>query len=202
MKLTLNTQIFIGALLGLAGGFYLNTLGPSSDVHQSGIYICGIVGGIFVDLLKMILIPLVFTSITVGIANLRAHAQMHKVWPLTLTYFLSTTVLASTLGLIVINVFKPGVGLKLDMFKDAMTSFNAEHLTLSQFVAKFAHGLFMNPIAAMANGEVLATVIFALFLGIALIVLGDKSKNILKLLKVKSSVDKTVWQISSDPKTL
>jgi len=85
------------------------------------------------------------------------------------------------LGLTVVNIFKPGTGLKIDLAHQAAPAL-MEHLTVADFLAKFAHGLFVNPVAAMAQGEVLSTVVFAIFLGIALVVLGDKSKNILKLL--------------------
>jgi len=79
MKLSLNTQILIGAIVGVVGGFILSSIGLESPFTIKAIYICGIMGGVFVGLLKMILIPLIFASITVGIANLRAHAQMGRI---------------------------------------------------------------------------------------------------------------------------
>ena len=57
-----------------------------STVAQNGLYVAGLIGTLFIDLLKMVLIPLVFTSIAVGVANLRAHRQMHKVWKATLGF--------------------------------------------------------------------------------------------------------------------
>jgi Na+/H+-dicarboxylate symporter len=54
---------------------------------EIGVYVSGLVGGVFVDLLKMVLIPLVFSSIAVGIANLRAHDAMHRVWRCAVVYF-------------------------------------------------------------------------------------------------------------------
>ena len=106
MNLSLNRQIFWGVILGIAGGIFLNLTGTNAPAATWLLYGCGIVGGIFVDLLKMILIPLIFTSISVGIANLKAHAQMDRVWKLTMVYFLTTTALASLLGLIAVNIFK------------------------------------------------------------------------------------------------
>ncbi len=182
MKLSLNFQILTGAVIGIFGGLILSRLGAEHAVYSPTLYGCTIAGGIFIDLLKMILIPLVFTSITVGIANLRAHAQMDRVWKLSLVYFISTTALSVLLGLIVVNVFKPGVGLEVALFQDAMASFSADSVTLSQFIQTFFSNLFMNPFAAMAQGKVLPTVLFALLLGIALVMAGQKAKNILNIL--------------------
>lgn len=177
-KLTLNQQIFIGAVIGVIGGIFLNISGPSVTITPHIIYWCDIIGGVFINLLKMILIPLVFTSIAVGIANLRAHTKMTQVWTKTLFFFMFTTALSVALALIVVNVFKPGVGLHIDLFKDAMTSFDAKNMSLAQFFKTLVTGMFMNPIAAMANTEVLPTVMFAVFFGVALVVTGEKSRTV------------------------
>jgi len=182
-KLSLNMQIVIGAVLGVVGGFVIAYIGPTHPISEKVLYFCGIIGSLFISLLKMILIPLVFTSITVGIANLRAHAQMGKVWKYALMYYMSTTALAVVLGLIVVNVFKPGVGLEISMFKESMQGSNlAETLTIAEFVQNFVSQLFINPFQAMAQGMVLPTIIFALFLGIALVVSGgNRAKTVLNL---------------------
>ncbi|VAX35548.1 Proton/glutamate symporter @ Sodium/glutamate symporter [hydrothermal vent metagenome] len=182
MKLSLNFQILLGSLIGVTVGLLLNISGDTASFYGPIFYACELGGKIFVDLLKMILIPLVFTSITVGIANLRAHAQMNKVWKTALMYFISTTALSVFLGLIVVNIFKPGVGLEITLFQDAMSTFSTKGMTLPEFFKTFISGLFVNPVYAMANTKVLPTVIFALFLGIALVMSGDKAKASLKLL--------------------
>lgn len=180
---SLNSQILLGAILGILVGWYFHALGSEHQLVQGGLYASGLVGTLFIDLLKMILIPLVFCSIAVGIANLRQHNQMHRVWMTTLVFFGFTMAIAITLGLAASNYFKPGSGLQIAMFADAMQSFQAQQLPLPEFFAQFLHGLFMNPFAALANGNVLAVVIFALILGIALVVGGDRYKNILTLLQ-------------------
>ena len=68
---SLNVQILLGAILGVGLGLYFHYLGAENHLVQTGLYTSGLVGTLFIDLLKMILIPLVFCSITVGIANLR-----------------------------------------------------------------------------------------------------------------------------------
>ena len=75
MKLpSLNIQILLGAIIGIAVGLYFHSLGAESGLVKSGLYASGLIGTLFIDLLKMILIPLVFCSIAVGIANLRQHS--------------------------------------------------------------------------------------------------------------------------------
>lgn len=175
MKLpSLNAQILLGALLGVAGGLVLSQLGKDAPFTRNVLYGAGLVGTLFIDLLKMVLIPLVFTSIAVGVANLRAHRQMHRVWVTTLGFFVVSMSIAILLGLGAANLFRPGEGLHLGMFQNAVQGFEAKQMPLPEFFAQFLHGLFMNPVTALANGNVLAVVIFALILGIALVLGGER----------------------------
>jgi Na+/H+-dicarboxylate symporter len=182
-KISLNAQILAGVLAGLLLGLGLSLLGKESTAAQAGIYIAELVGTLFIDLLKMVMIPLVFTSIAVGVANLRAHRQMHKVWKATLGFFIFSMMLAIMLGLTAANLVRPGAGLQLAMFQDAMQGFRAEQMALSDFFAHFLHSLFQNPMTALAQGNVIAVVVFALLLGIALVVGGERYANILILLQ-------------------
>ena len=182
-KVSLNTQILLGALLGIALGFGFAGLGQASEVTQGGLYVAKLIGTLFIDLLRMVLIPLVFTSIIVGVANLRAHRQMNRVWQLTLFYFFATMAIAVMLGLTAANVFQPGSGLQMAMFQGAMQDFQATQMPLADFFAHFLHSLFQNPIAALAQGNVLAVVVFALLLGIALVIGGERYRNILVLMQ-------------------
>jgi len=184
MKLpSLNIQILVGAFVGVLVGLYFHTLGAENTVVQGGLFASSLIGTLFIDLLKMILIPLVFCSISVGIANLRQHQQMHRVWVSTLLFFISSMAIAIVLALVAGNYFKPGAGLHLAMFADAMQNFEAKQLPLPEFFAQFLHGLFVNPFAALSQGNILAVVIFALILGIALVMGGPRFKNILALLQ-------------------
>ena len=180
---SLNTQIFTGALLGIALGAGFAALGKESPLTQNGLYAAGIVGTLFVDLLKMVLVPLVFTSIAVGVASLRAHKQMHRVWVTTLGFFVLSMGIAIVLGLSAANIFEPGKGMQLSMFADATANFQAKQMSMSQFVSQFLHAIFVNPVAALAQGNVLAVVVFALILGIALVVGGERYKNVLLILQ-------------------
>lgn len=180
---TLNTQILLGAFFGVAIGFGLLALGKESAATTTSLYVANLLGTLFIDLLKMVLIPLVFTSIAVGVANLQAHKQIHRVWISTLSFFAFSMAIAIILALVANQIFHAGQGLHLDMFQNAMANFEAKKQSPADFFTKFLHGLFMNPVAALAQGEVLAVVIFALFLGIALVMGGERYKNILILLQ-------------------
>ncbi len=180
---SLNAQILIGAIVGVVVGLYFHGLGVESTLVKSGLYASSLVGTLFIDLLKMILIPLVFCSIVVGIANLRQHSQMHRVWITTLLFFVSSMAIAILVGMSASLYFKPGSGLHLDMFKDAMQSFEAKQLPLPEFFAQFLHGLFVNPFAALTQGNVISVVMFALILGVALVMGGERYKNMLSLLQ-------------------
>ncbi len=182
-KPSLNTLILIGAIAGLLFGWLFSGAPEGTPLLASSLYVAGLVGTLFVDLLKMILIPLVFCSITVGIANLSQHHQMNRVWISTLAFFVSSMAIAIVLALIAGNYFKPGAGLHLAMFEHAMQDFSAKQVSISEFFAQFLHGLFVNPFQAFASGNVLAVVIFALFLGVALVLGGDRYLAVRKLMQ-------------------
>ncbi|MGR9087628.1 MAG: dicarboxylate/amino acid:cation symporter [Gammaproteobacteria bacterium] len=175
MKLTPNTQILIAVVASFILGFLLQQLAVESELYKKSIFICEIIGNTFVDLLKMILIPLVFTSISVGVAHLSDHTNMHQVWKTTLIFFIFTSTLAVLLGLSAFNLFQVGAGLDIHLFDADMEHFKAQSMTTEAFIFNFFHKLFINPLAAMAHGDILAVVIFALFIGIALIVLDGKT---------------------------
>lgn len=182
MKLpSLNSQILIGAVFGIVAGALMGY--PETTAEDNSLYMAGLMGTLFIDLLKMILIPLVFCSIAVGIANLRQHSQMQRVWVSTLAFFVSSMAIAIVLALTAVNYFNPGEGLNLEMFAHATQNFQAKQMPVGEFFAQFLHGLFVNPFTALANGNVLAVVIFALFLGVALVMGGDRYKSIHNMLQ-------------------
>ncbi len=183
-RLSLNTQILIGCLIGCVGGLWLAGSGQSSaPLGQNTLYAAKMVGNLFLDLLRMVLVPLVFTSIACGVANLRAHDQMHRVWTSTLLFFFATMAIAIVIGFGAAHLFRPGEGLHLEMFAEATRNFQARQMALPEYMAQFMRGLFQNPFKALAQGEILAIVIAALFLGIALVVGGERYKNIRTLLE-------------------
>ncbi len=172
MLKSLNTQIFIAAILGIACGWLLGGDSQSSFANSS-LYVLSILSSIFIGLLKMLLIPLIFSSIVVGVANLQAIGRFGRVWKITLLCFMTTTALALSLGLLCAHIFQPGTGLDIALFKDAMdTHTTPDTLSPSAFFSNFIQNTLINPFKALTEGNVLAVVIFALFMG-AIIVSGQ-----------------------------
>jgi len=180
---SINIQIMLASVVGVLLGLWLTGVADDSSLKVAVLYGSGIVGTLFIDLLKMVLIPLVFASIVVGVANLQAHRQAQRVWKLTLVFFLGSMALALLLALVAANIVKPGAGMEISLFAHAMENFSAKQLSPSEFFAQFTHNLFQNPFAALAQGNILAVVIFALFIGVALVVGGERYQHILKLLQ-------------------
>jgi Na+/H+-dicarboxylate symporter len=181
-RISLNSQIFIGCLIGLAGGFWLNAIGPSA-LRQDTLYGAKLVGTLFLDLLRMVLVPLIFSSIVVGVANLRANQKMHRVWVTTLSFFALSMALAIIIGFGAAHIFEPGKGLQLEMFAESTKNFQARQMPLPEYIAQFLHGLFQNPFKALAQGDLLAVVIIALFLGVALVIGGERYRNLRVLIQ-------------------
>lgn len=175
-----NTRIFIGAVLGIALGL-LMAANNGAVMTNNGIYLADLIGGIFIDLLKMVMVPLIFSSIVVGIANLSAHHNIHRVWVTTLIYSSITMSISVAVGITAANIFEPGKGLNMQMFHDTLQHADSMKLTFGDFISKFLRNLFVNPFAALAQGNVLAIVSFSIFLGIALVVGGERYKSILIL---------------------
>ena len=181
--MSFNAQILLGALLGVAIGWLLSSVGTDTSFSQSILYFSALISGVFIAMLKMIMIPLVFTSISVGVANLSSHDQMNRVWVTALIFFFTTSAIAVVLGLTSMQLFNPGEGLKLDMFADSMAAPTVAQLTLPDFFQNFFVNLFMNPFAAMADGNIIAVVVFALFVGIAIVRGGEKYNRLREILE-------------------
>ncbi|MGR8980920.1 MAG: dicarboxylate/amino acid:cation symporter [Gammaproteobacteria bacterium] len=183
MKYSTNAQILIAVIASFVAGILLQHTDIGSGIYKRSIFACEIIGNTFVDLLKMILIPLVFTSIAVGVAHLSDHHNRHRIWKTTLIFFMATSILAVLLGLGASNLFHVGKGLDTHLFDTDIAHLNIQKMTPEGFAANFFHSLFINPIAAMSHGDILAVVIFALFIGIALIVLDEMTPTILRFLE-------------------
>lgn len=176
-KPSLNSQIFIGCLIGIASGWWLSKAGSAPMVANT-LYAAKLVGTLFLDLLRMVLIPLIFSSIVIGVANLRANQKMHRVWITTVSFFALSMAIAIVIGLGAANVFKPGEGLQLAMFAEATQNYQARQMPLPEYIAQFLHGMFQNPFKVLAQGDMLAVVIIALFFGSALVVGGERYRNL------------------------
>ncbi|MEG0487023.1 MAG: dicarboxylate/amino acid:cation symporter [Acinetobacter sp.] len=179
--MSLNTQILIAAILGVAFGFLLNQF-PNTQFFEASIYGLGIASSIFIGLLKMLLVPLIFSSIVVGVSNLQAGGQLSRTWKITLACCVTTTTLALILGISCAHLFDVGKGVDITLFQDAMNQHQSpDTLTASSFFTNFIQNTLINPFKAFAEGNVLAVVVFALLLGVALVKGGERFQSIRKL---------------------
>lgn len=168
-KLGLNGQILLAVVVAVTLGLFAQGKAP-----EGVLYVANLVGTLFIDLLKMVMIPLVFCAIVTGIANLRQHRQIDVVWKTTLLFFSTTTIIAVVIGLTASHLFKPGAGLHLEMFSHAMQQLESRQMGLPEFFTQFLHGIFMNPFKALAEGNILAIVAYAMCLGIALVMASER----------------------------
>lgn len=179
--MSLNTQILIAAILGIAFGFLLNQF-PNTQFFEASVYGLGIASSIFIGLLKMLLVPLIFSSIVVGVSNLQAGGQLSRTWKITLACCVTTTTLALILGISCAHLFEVGKGVDIALFQDAMNQHQTpDTLTASSFFTNFIQNTLINPFKAFAEGNVLAVVVFALLLGVALVKGGERFQSIRKL---------------------
>lgn len=174
--------MLIGGLVGLFIGLGLTTEHGRTYTSEV-IYGAQLVSNLFLDLLKLVLVPLVFTSIAIGVANLQSHKKMHKVWILTLGFFGLSMTLAILLGFTASYLFKPGLGMHLESLTANLAPSTIQKLSVADYAAQFLHGIFQNPFKALANGDIFSVVVCALILGIALVAGGERYKNIRTLIK-------------------
>ena len=176
--MNLNTQILIAAILGLAFGFIL-TLYPDTAFVKHSLYGLGILSSVFIGLLKMLLVPLIFSSIVVGVSNLQAGGQLGPVWKITFLCCLTTTTLALILGISCAHLFEVGRGIDISIFQSSMQNYQApDSLNPASFFTNFIQNTLINPFKAFSDGNVLAVVVFALFIGVALVHGGERFKSI------------------------
>lgn len=176
--MSLNTQILIAALVGVAFGFFLNVF-PNTTFFDVSLYGLGVASSIFIGLLKLILIPLIFSSIVVGVSNLQTGGQLSRTWKITVACCVTTTTLALILGLSCAHLFDVGKGVDIALFQDAMSQHKSpDTLTPSSFFTNFIQNTLINPFKAFAEGNVLAVVLFALLIGVALVQGGERFKTV------------------------
>jgi len=168
---SLTTQIFIGLLLGIAVGY----LWPQFGVAVKPL------ADIFLRMIKMIIAPLLFSTLVVGIAGTGDMKAMGRIGLKAIVYFEIATTIALFLGLLLVNVFKPGAGLALPIGAD--TSAAAAMAQSQQHAWDILLHMFpTSVIDSMARGDILQVVIFSLFFGIALAAIGAKGQPVVDVL--------------------
>jgi Na+/H+-dicarboxylate symporter len=145
-----------------------------------------VLADIFLRLIKMIVAPLVFTTLVVGVAKLGDINSVGRIGGKTLLWFLSASLLSLLLGMILVNLFKPGIAMHLTLpDANVSTGIDKAALTLKDF---FYHVFPASFVDAMAKNEILQIVVFALFFGVAAAAIGEKAMPIVKVLDVVAHI--------------
>jgi Na+/H+-dicarboxylate symporter len=181
MKDMTNHQIFIGVFVGLLIGLYIK-LTPYGIGYDSIIYVADLIANIFISSLKMVLIPVIFFSISIGIANLSGHKQSSTIWFLTFSLFFISMALAIILGLGSMNLFEPGRGMSLSLFSEQLNNFHLSSIPLSIFVKQFLSSIFVNPLKAMTEENILSVITFSILIGFAIAKGGKEFSGIKNIL--------------------
>ena len=168
------TLILIGMILGIVIGWACNVAFPDPKTAATVAGYISIITDVFLRLIKMIIAPLVFSTLVVGIAHMGDSASVGRIGCKTMVWFVGASLVSLVLGMIMVNILQPGVGLNLPL-PDAGTSTNLKvsSLTLKEFVS---HLVPRSIIEAMAQNEILQIVVFSIFTGVAVASLGERAK--------------------------
>lgn len=176
---TLYGQVLIGIALGVLLGFVAPEYGAAMKPLGDG----------FIKLVKMLIAPIVFTTVVVGIAQMGAMKDVGRIGLRALVYFEVVSGIALVIGLIVVTVLKPGVGLGFDP-QTADLSTTAAYATASKHLGTIDFLLNVIPdtvVGAFAKGEVLQVLLFSVLFGLALLRLGDRVRPVVNVIAMTSN---------------
>jgi Na+/H+-dicarboxylate symporter len=190
--MALHTKIMIGLLLGGTAGVLANVFASGEAwVDNTVNYVAQPVGQVFLRMLFMVVVPLVFTTLTLGVAGLGDVRRLGRIGGKTIGFFLFTTGLAVMLGLTLVNVVQPGNGIDPLVREALLAEYSgqaAQRVEQSQTngfgIQTFLNIVPRNIVSAMANGDMLAVIFFTLLFGVALTRLPESmSAPVLKVLE-------------------
>jgi Na+/H+-dicarboxylate symporter len=168
--------ILAGMILGAAVGYilYLTLPDPKTAAIVAGYF--SIITDMFLRLIKMIIAPLVFSMLVVGIAHMGDTESIGRIGLKAMGWFVVASLFSLTLGLFMVNLLRPGENLNLPL-PDVGTATNLKvsALSLKEFVT---HVVPRSIIEAMANNEILQIVVFSIFAGVAVTALGERGKEL------------------------
>ncbi|WP_341220605.1 dicarboxylate/amino acid:cation symporter [Polaribacter atrinae] len=181
-KLALHWKILIGMVLGIVFGFIMNSVDGGKGFVTDWVKPFGT---IFINLLKLIAVPLILASLIKGISDLKDISKIKKMGIRTMIIYMLTTLVAIVIGLGIVNVVKPGAGMSADTIekiktkyetssdvvdKLAMASAQSSSGPLQSLVDIFPSNIF----TSLANASMLQIIFFALFVGISLLLIPEK----------------------------
>jgi len=171
----LSTKIFIALLTGALLGVSIHYLIPAGFIRDSVIIegIFYIIGQGFIRLMQMLVVPLVFFSLICGSMAIGDTKTLGKVGIKTLLFYLFTTAAAVVIALSVAYLINPGLGLDIEAVETADVTVSAEKVS---FTDTLLNMIPKNPFGSLADGDMLPVIVFALFVGIILAKLGEKTE--------------------------
>lgn len=180
----LTTFIVIGLVAGIAAGYLSHSAFPESSAGFSeGI---ALLPNAFLRLIKMIIAPLVFSTLVVGIAKMEDIRTVGRIGGKALGWFIFASIISLSLGLIVVGIFEPGKVMQLPIpAGDAAADVGGEALS---FQVLLTHAIPTSVVDAMARNEILQIVVFSVFFGIAMAALGERTRPIVAALDTLAHV--------------
>lgn len=172
--------IIIAMVLGIVVGAILHNSGMDAEQLTSVSSKISIITTVFLNLIKMIIAPLVLSTLIVGIAKLGDSGAVGRIGGKTMLWFISASLISLLLGMILVNLFQPGLAMQLDLpAAGADSGIKATDMTLEGFITHiFPKSVFK----AMADNEILQIVIFSVFFGVAAGAIGEKATPVVKAL--------------------
>ena len=193
----LSLKIVIALILGIAIGSIFNMFAQSSFVINVDKYVFNVIGQIFLNLIFMLVVPVVFVSIVLGVVGVGDPKLLGGIGLKTISFFLTTTAIAIIIGITLALVLQPGEG-KSDLLKsEDVSSYqktldkedNSQSSAANQSFDQTLINLFpKNPLQAMSEENMLQIITFAIFIGIGLIMVGSKAEGVYRLFEQTNEV--------------
>jgi len=167
-------------MIGFAAGCLLGWLAPAFAVKTEFLR------DIFLNLIKSLIAPLVFSSVVAGIAGGGSAKTVGRIGLKALVYFEAATTLALVVGLVIVNLVEPGKGVLIQQAAGSVAALPSAHpATLPETLV---HAFPASVVASMANGDVLQTVVFAVIFGLAVVAAGERAQPVVTLCSAVASV--------------
>jgi Na+/H+-dicarboxylate symporter len=180
-RMPMAVLILIGMVLGIIAGYMVFTSYPDKKIAAEIAGYISIISDVFLRLIKMLIGPLVFSTLVVGIAHMGDAKTMGRIFARSMGWFVTASVVSLLLGLALANILKPGENLGLPLPDiGAATNLATSKFTLKDFVG---HMVPRSIAEAMANNEILQIVVFSMFFGVALAALGDTASTLIKVIE-------------------
>ncbi len=179
----LTTFIVIGLVAGIAAGYISYSAFPEDSARFSELI--SLLPSAFLRLIKMIISPLVFSTLVVGIAKMDDIRAVGRIGGKALAWFIFASIISLTLGLLVVGFFEPGKTMQLPIPAESASGIAGEALSLQVLLT---HAIPTSILDAMARNEILQIVVFSLFFGIAMAALGERTRPIVAALDTLSHI--------------